>query len=331
GFHLFSPLSRNLFRRAILQSGSPLYPQILEDQQMPIKRAQSFAERAGCANANLTIDSKPNVVIACLQRLDAHFLAKISDEMIDGFHPPFGVTIGNEFLPTNPYHAIQENDFGLQKEILIGVNKDEGSFFLHWTYPEIFDISQPKNVSELEAQKLIEIAFRAVPDPGPKLISHFFMSNLTDTNQEDLRRIMYELMGDFIVVCPTVSFSEQIGDRNVSVYYYMFSHRPNNSKWSKWMGVTHFDEVPFVFGSPFTQFMDYSNDERSLSARIMDTWTAFANYGKVPLQSNKRWPLYNSENKLFMNFDTNTATVESGPHEHNCNLWKFMFQTIAAV
>ncbi|RWR98703.1 acetylcholinesterase-1-like protein, partial [Dinothrombium tinctorium] len=151
-------------RRAILQSGSPFYPQVLENQDLSLKRALQFVEKAGCVNKSRATVLKPNSAVACLQKLDAYLLAKINDEMIDGFQPPFGVTLGNDFLPRNPYQAIHDIDFFNQHEILIGSTRDEGSFFLHWTFPEIFDISAPKNVSVNDAIKLIEIAFKSVPD-----------------------------------------------------------------------------------------------------------------------------------------------------------------------
>lgn len=89
----------------------------------------------------------------------------------------------------------------------------------------------------------------------------------------------YEAIGDFIVVCPAVFFSEQLAERNFSVHHYLYNHRPQNSKWGKWMGVAHFDEVPLVFGQPFTMANEYTDVERDFSARLMDTWVTFARTG----------------------------------------------------
>lgn len=55
--------------------------------------------------------------------------------------------------------------------------------------------------------------------------------------------------------------------------------RPSGSHWGKWMGVTHYDEIPFVFGIPFLKAAEYTDDERGFSARIMDSWSSFIRYG----------------------------------------------------
>lgn len=45
------------------------------------------------------------------------------------------------------------------------------------------------------------------------------------------------------------------------------------------MGVAHFDEVQFVFGTPFIKPNDYTDEERDFSARLMEAWVSFARYG----------------------------------------------------
>lgn len=281
GFHMISPVTRNLFKRVILQSGSPLYPQVLEEQSLAIDRGQQLAIKVSCANERINIYRHAEDVVNCLRKLEANFLAKAADEMMVGFHPPFGVTIGNEFLPVNPYEAVKlESELGSKKDILIGSNKDEGSFFLHWTFPKIFTATNPKKVSAHQVIPLVEEAFKFIPPPGAKLISHFFMNDLNATSDYAvIRQKFYETIGDFIIVCPSVFFAEQMSRMNFSVYHYFFTHRPSSTKWGKWMGVVHFDEVPFVFGSPFIKPNEFNDDEREFSARIMETWVAFVRHG----------------------------------------------------
>ena len=281
GFHMISPITRNLFKRVILQSGSPLYPQVLEEQSLAIDRGQQLAIKVSCANDRINIYRNAEDVVNCLRKLEANFLAKAADEMMVGFHPPFGVTIGNEYLPVNPYEAVRlENELGVKKEIMIGSVKDEGSFFLHWTFPKIFTATNPKKVSSHQVIPLVEEAFKFIPPPGAKLISHFFMNDLNaTTDYAVIRQKFYEAIGDFIIVCPSVFFAEQMSRMNFSVYHYYFTHRPSSTKWGKWMGVVHFDEVQFVFGTPFMKPTDFNDDEREFSARIMETWVGFVRHG----------------------------------------------------
>lgn len=280
GYHLMSPITRNLFNRAILQSGSPLNPQVLEDPNSVLDRAQQLAIRVSCANERINIYKHADDVVSCLRKLEANFLAKNADEMFIGFHAPFGVSVGNEFLPVNPYEAIKHRDLlGSKKEILIGSNRDEGSYFLHWTYPKIFTAKNPKKVSAEQAIPLLEEAFKFLPAPGSRIVSHFFMNDMNSSDYGQIRQRLYETIGDFVVLCPQVYFGELMSAKNFSVNYYFYTHRPSNTRWGKWMGVAHFDEVAFVFGTPFIRPNEYSDEERTFSTRLMDTWVNFAKTG----------------------------------------------------
>lgn len=203
--------------------------------------------------------------------------------MAIGFNTPFSPSIGSEFLPINPYdHMKLFQEVGNNiKEILIGTNRDEGSFFLHATYPKIFSSINPKKVTLAQSVPLMEESFKFIPPPGVQLISHIFLTNTTDANADPsvVRYKMYEMIGDFVVTCPSVFFSEQLSAMNYTVYHYLYTHRSGNSPWGKWMGVTHYDEVPFIFGIPFLKGDHYSDDERKFSARLMDAWANFIRYG----------------------------------------------------
>jgi carboxylesterase type B len=296
---------------------------------MAIDRAQKLAIKVSCANEAINIYNNPDDVVDCFRKLDGNFLAKTVDEMIDGFHPPFGVTVGNEFLPMNPYEAFKGEEFGDQKDVLIGSTRDEGSFFLHWTFPKIFAAKNPKKVSATQVIPLVTEAFKFLPSPGPKLVSHFFMNDLNTTDYAVVRQRFYDTIGDFVIVCPSVFFGELMSDRNSSVYHYQFTHRPSRSPWGKWMGVVHFDEVQFVFGVPFRKPLEYTHEEKEFSGRLMDTWVEFARNGRPLAQLGKEWPEYFLDERKFMELNPRSNEIGVGPHENNCNLWRFMFESAA--
>lgn len=73
GFHVMSPVSRNLFHRAIMQSGSGLHPQaVLEDSSVAVDRGQQLALRVSCANERINIYRNPEDVVNCLRKLEGN-------------------------------------------------------------------------------------------------------------------------------------------------------------------------------------------------------------------------------------------------------------------
>ena len=93
------------------------------------------------------------------------------------------------------------------------------------------------------------------------------------------------------------------------------------------MGVVHGDELPFVFGFPFSALglsaIDYSSREKLLSRKVMTYWTNFAKFGDpntndagspngrlLPLSP---WPQYDSKSKNVLAISVESA--ERGPLE----------------
>jgi acetylcholinesterase/cholinesterase len=62
---------------------------------------------------------------------------------------------------------------------------------------------------------------------------------------------------------------------------YIFTQRAHNSVWGKWMGVTHHDELNFVFGVPLRYPNMFDGNDINLSKRIIKTWAHFAKTGFV--------------------------------------------------
>lgn len=67
--------------------------------------------------------------------------------------------------------------------------------------------------------------------------------------------------------------------QNLTVYMYLYNHRSKSNPWPKWTGVMHADEINYVFGEVLNPKLDYTDEEREFSRRIMRYWTNFARYG----------------------------------------------------
>lgn len=186
---------------------------------------------------------------------------------------------------------------GTKKELLIGVNKDEGSFFLHFLDPKTFS-SIPKNISYEESIEFVKRSFNFLSDSFSTLVTDMFLAWTKDKDSVTIRTALANMIGDSTFTCPATLFaniisptsnsmsssgaklSKQLSYLSLSkVYFYVFDHSSTISPWDKWMGVLHFDEVPFVFGHPVRYPHVYTKAEISFSKLIMSYWVNFAKTG----------------------------------------------------
>lgn len=193
-----------------------------------------------------------------------------------------------------------------KKEIMIGVNEDEGSFFLHFLDPKVFS-SDPKNLSFLESMDFVNKSFNFLPEKFAKLITDMFLSWTENEESPVIRKALADFIGDATFTCPATLFANLLSttkstpssssslrsgagttssssspspdDEMMRVYFYMFDHRPSLSPFPDWMGVLHFDEVPFAFGHPVRHPNLYTPEEVTFSKLIMRYWVTFAKEG----------------------------------------------------
>lgn len=348
GLHMFSPLTKDIPSRLILQSGSPLFPKIYYENLL--EKSSQFSIETGCGDL-LVPNGNISSVLECLQSLPVESIVKAHEPLFQLYKIPFFPHAGDEFLPELPHDMIYEpSTIGSQSEILLGNNEDEGSFFLHLFFPDVFTNefngtgSNNKNMFNLtinELQAYITQAYSFIPQNQASTMSQFFLASASaskDTSK--MLKATHDIIGDSGFVCPAVLFSELLSEYNVTVYHYLLNGRPSNSPWNQWMGTTHLDEVPFIFGLPLKHPKKYTKDEIDFSRNLINIWTTFAKTGKVfdsnqQLNLNKKhgkkdqlnWPPFNKDSPNYLEMSPGNFTVKSGPHKLACNLWKIIYDS----
>lgn len=124
--HLLSPLSRNLFSQAILQSGAATCPWGYKDAREIIANGLQLASLLNCPSNTADLDA----VLDCLQKADP--MALVSQEVgqtktILNF--PFVPVVDGSFLIESPTESLIKSNFK-HTRILLGSNNDEGNSFL---------------------------------------------------------------------------------------------------------------------------------------------------------------------------------------------------------
>ncbi|PNJ85644.1 ACHE isoform 13, partial [Pongo abelii] len=135
GMHLLSPPSRGLFHRAVLQSGAPNGPWATVGMGEARRRATQLAHLVGCPPGGT--GGNDTELVACLRTRPAQVLVNhewhvLPQESV--FRFSFVPVVDGDFLSDTPEALINAGDFhGLQ--VLVGVVKDEGSYFLVYGAP----------------------------------------------------------------------------------------------------------------------------------------------------------------------------------------------------
>ena len=206
---------------------------------------------------------------------------------------PFTPTPLEQLLPIMPYDALTaepgskayQDTFNNFEDVLIGSNSDEASVILHLEIPQIFETHEIKlNITTLEGLKDFLInnlssEFSIDYQTAILFTNVFFNRGPENDTTLNLVKRLYQVVGDLAFVCPVVAFADAMASRGKNVYQYEFGYRSSVSPWGKWMGVTHGDEYIFTFGHPLRYPDRYSQDDITMSRRMIEIWTTFARTG----------------------------------------------------
>ncbi|XP_035215917.1 acetylcholinesterase-1-like isoform X2 [Stegodyphus dumicola] len=315
-----SPLARGLYKRQIMESGSPAYTNA-DNNTQNLDRSQLLAELVGCANERHSIVTAPSEVVKCLREIDAMDLIK-AEASIDPYSTrSFIPQWGDALLPKNPRVSIIEGNFQ-DNEVLLGNNGDEGSFQVAVKYIDTFGFFGEKDphINNTFGEDLIREIFAKFSNTEG-VVKHYLPDNITEDQHELIRQQVYTASGDFSLLCPTVYFAERYAEKGNNVYFYLWDHRPSTTRWAPWMGAAHFSEVQFVFGDPLKHPHNYEPEEVHLSSQLIEYWTNFVKNGK-PSES---WPLYSKSDPQFKLLSLKNKEKGSGPNRNNCDFFRPYF------
>ncbi|XP_049597515.1 acetylcholinesterase [Syngnathus scovelli] len=327
GFHLLSPDSRPLFTRAILQSGVPNTPWATVSPAEARRRATQLAKLVGCSWGNDT------ELVDCLR-------TKTPQELIDQefqvlpwmsiFRFSFVPVVDGDFVPDAPEAMLNAGNFK-DTQVLLGVNQDEGTYFLLYGAPGF----SKDNDSLISRGDFLEGAKLSVPhanDIGLEAVVLQYTDWMDENNGLKNRDALDDIVGDHNVICPLAFFARAFAQHNAlksntGVYLYLFDHRASNLPWPEWMGVIHGYEIEFVFGLPLEKRLNYTHEEEKLSRRTMRYWANFARSGNPnvnvdgSVESRKRWPHFTVAEQKYVALNTEPVKVHRGLRNQMCAFW----------
>ncbi|XP_007073975.1 acetylcholinesterase isoform X2 [Panthera tigris] len=334
GMHLLSPPSRGLFHRAVLQSGAPNGPWATVGVGEARRRATLLARLVGCPPGGA--GGNDTELVACLRTRPAQDLVDhewhvLPQESV--FRFSFVPVVDGDFLSDTPEALINAGDFhGLQ--VLVGVVKDEGSYFLVYGAPG-FSKDNESLISRAQFLAGVRVGVPQASDLAAEAVVLHYTDWLNPEDPARLREAMSDVVGDHNVVCPVAQLAGRLAAQGARVYAYIFEHRASTLSWPLWMGVPHGYEIEFIFGLPLEPSLNYTAEERTFAQRLMRYWANFARTGdpndprdpKVP-----QWPPYTAGAQQYVSLDLRPLEVRRGLRAQACAFWnRFLPKLLSAT
>ncbi|XP_035535867.1 acetylcholinesterase-like [Morone saxatilis] len=325
GFHLLSPGSHGLFQRAVMQSGSPNSPWATTHQTEAWYRSSKLATLLGCPTSNAAH------LEACLQQADPGKITAKQNDVLT--HPTilalaFGPVVDRDFLPDNVEVLLSTSKLP-KKEVLLGLNTDEGTYFLLYGVPG-FNITGQSLISRNEFLNGVNLTMTDASDVSREAAIFQYTDWTDENNRMKNRDSMGYLVGDGLFVCPLLEFTHRYSQHGGKTFLYLFDHRSSINPWPAWMGVMHGYEIEFVFGKPLDASLGYTKNEVNMTKKIMKHWANFARTGN-PSIDGANWPEFTPELQEYVTLNSNHPEQKSMMKVKECHLLSKLMPKIDKV
>jgi carboxylesterase type B len=231
GLHMMSDLSQDLFQRAIFQSSSP-------DSHWSVMTDAEARERSAAFLKNVQCDAVADTddMLACLRNLTADTI--LNNEWVVGNFMvfPWVPSVDGDFLKDTPHNLLYQGKYA-KKDTLLGVNKEEGTFWILYVLPGMYkDQESLQNYTMFKAG-VDTMDWDLATEMRDIIKTMYSPSNISDT--EANRDNMEHVCGDRTFTCPTIELARLLGESSTKTYLYYLTHRASNEVWHPWMGVIH--------------------------------------------------------------------------------------------
>nr|XP_038953902.1 carboxylesterase 1-like isoform X1 [Rattus norvegicus] len=256
---VLSPLTKNLFHRAISESGVALTPCLFRENTR-LAAEKFFA-------------------------LDLHGDPRES-------YPFLTTVIDGVLLPKAPEEILSEKNFNTVPYI-VGINKQEFGWFI----PTM--MGYPLSESKLDQKTATSLLWKSYPltNISKELTPVATEKYLGGSDCPDKKKDLFlDMMGDVLFAVPSVIVARYHRDARATTYVYEFKYHPSfvSDMRPKTVIADHGDEVYSVWGTPFLK-EGASEEEINLSTMMMKFWGNFARNGNPNGEGLPHWPEYDEK------------------------------------
>ena len=295
---LASPGSKDLFQRAIVQSGA--YQLTQPTLAAGETAGTALATRAGCTDQTA----------ACLRSLG---VAQVLASQLPGTAGATPV-IDNKFLTRTVGAAFASGQFN-QVPIMEGANHDEWRLFVAITNLTTGPISAAGYPAAIQAT--LGVPATVVP----LLVAQYPLANYPSPN------LALSALGTDAIFDCNARFVEQKVSQFVPTFAYEFSDPNAPERFlppvSFSYGAAHASEIQYVFDLPITvPAPPLDADQQRLAAAMVSYWTTFARTGQPNSQATPAWAAFQTASDTMQSLVPPQPQAETGfAADHHCAFW----------
>ncbi|KAJ8723120.1 hypothetical protein PYW08_003032 [Mythimna loreyi] len=335
-FHVISPMSKGLFKKAIAMSGVPFCD--WSASFVPQKRAFMLGKELGFET------NDPNELLDFLQSVPAEKLIhtnpvvlsfeEINNNILKLYHftPVIEKDFGQEhFLTEDPLEALKNKRIN-DVDVLIGFTSEETTVGIALLEQSI--LKQYNRYPELLVPR--KILMKSTPETvleiSKRIHDYYFKEN--SINVEVMREfITYANHACFVYdISRFVSHLPKVG--NGRRYMYKFSCISNRNVYASGglkygiQGAAHLDDLMYLLNANKHNLKVESNSkEYELIKFVCTVFTNFAKHGNPTPDSSLgiTWPEYDNSAKAYVEIG-DTLTVKTAPEADAVAFWKSIFE-----
>lgn len=335
-FHSYSPLSKGLFKRAFMMSGTSLSAKFTQ-QTTAEDMIQAITLALDC------FDADPAVSIKCVldKPITYRELEGLKRELGTKWYN-FAPHSGDALLPY-PIQELHRNKYHI-KDMMLGVTQREGDFLFNALQEWLPNLaggleSSPESTIRLLIKMLFGVS---IQDTGRIFKAYLLPTDKDPLPHDRLLQVGSDIVSHGIFECPAQFFAEHAASQGVNVRYYVYAHMPSfRINLNLGRESTHNDDIPFLLGSinavqenikaygmkTPSFFIDVqkktSPEEHHFSRVIVKQISHFMKTGKPRIpDSQKEWPLYSAEDPQIVYIAPNNFTIVREPKTDKCSLWE---------
>lgn len=283
GMLMLSPEAQGLFRRAIVQSGSPYSFARPDTKVVAARKSLQLSKYVGCSHPD---DEQVNRdALRCLRTIDITALIAFgSEELCHSVILPNPI-YGDAFLPQNVAQTLAETSASRMDgvDLLIGVVNDESKGFLAEQMPLGFGFLDPQDIGLDDAKLYLRALYRRKlsADDIERVISHYLVNDESLTLSEAIHEAVLRSYADLYINCPSYFFAKAYATsfNGSNVYCYLLNYKASAPLVKDCPGVCHGEQLPFIFGRPLSHPELHTNADREMTKQIIGTWSSFAKTG----------------------------------------------------